>query len=307
MTDGANRPRLAYVIVAFRSAQDLAGCLDSIAADRPAGAEIIVVDNASPDASAAVARAHPACPKVVISPDNRGFGAGCNQGAAAAAGDLLFFVNPDARLVPGATAALMAAADADATGAVFGAAIDGPGGARGAASAGFEPSLRAAVGHFLLLARIPVIGRRFPPLQLPGASSERCPDWVSGAALVVRARAYASIGGFDESLFMYMEDVDLCRRLREQGHGVRYVPEARVKHALGGSQGAEQADRWFRAFHAYLTQHRGPREARAASLAAAVGLALRAAVLRGRNRPHSRRLARAARSALGLTLGVARD
>ncbi len=305
MNGRTNPSRLAYVIVAFRSARDLPGCLDAIAADRVEGDEIIVVDNASPDDSAAVAHAHAARPKVVLSPDNRGFGAGCNLGAAASSSDLLLFVNPDARLAPGATAELLAAADADPTVAVFGAAIAGPGGERGAASAGFEPSLRTAAGHFLLLARIPVVGRLFPPLQLPATSAERNPDWVSGAALMVRARAFASIGGFDESLFMYMEDVDLCRRLRERGHAVAYVPEARVEHALGGSQGAEQAERWYRAFHAYVRQHRGPIEARVTSLAAALGLALRAAVLRRGNRAHSRRLARAARCALRLALGGA--
>jgi GT2 family glycosyltransferase len=296
------QPTIAYVIVAYRSAGDIAACLDAIQQDMPAGSEIIVVDNASPDDSAGVARAHPSRPTIVTSPENRGFGSGCNLGAGSARSDLLFFVNPDARLVPGATGRLLEGVAADEAAVVFGAAVLGPGGSRGAASAGFEPSLRSVAGHYLFLARLPYASRLFPPLQLPASSAERSPDWVSGAAMLVRASAYEAVGGFDEALFMYMEDVDLCCRLRERGGRVRYVPEARVDHALGGSQGGEQAARWFRAFFAYVARHRGTGEARLVAFVTAAGLALRSMLLRTSNPPHSRRLASAARCGLDLAL-----
>src|SRR3954447_25337995 len=107
-------PDVAYVVVTFRSAADIAACLDAIAADRTAGQPIVVVDNASDDASAALAMAHSSQPTVIVRDVNDGFGTACNAGAAATDADALFFVNPDAFLVPGVTRRLLAALAADA-------------------------------------------------------------------------------------------------------------------------------------------------------------------------------------------------
>lgn len=293
-TVAAEPGRVAYVIVAYRSERDLDGCLDAIAADAPDDAQIIVVDNASPDASAEVARAHPSAPVVIHCAVNSGFGNGSNAGATVSDREFVFFVNPDARLVSGATMALLEAADAEPDVAALGPFILGPGGERGALNAGFEPSLRSSIGHFLFGARVPLVGRWLPPLQLPAGPGVRHPDWVSGAAIMVRRTRFQAVGGFDPSMFMYMEDVDLCRRLRAQGARIRYVPEACVHHTLGGSQGADQAERWYRAFHAYLVMHRGAREARASDICAWVGLSVRALILWRRNPALARRLARAA-------------
>jgi N-acetylglucosaminyl-diphospho-decaprenol L-rhamnosyltransferase len=214
--------------------------------------------------------------------------------------EYLFFVNPDARLVRGASAALLEVAEAEPEAGALGPFILGPGGDRGALNTGFEPSLRSSIGHFLFAARFPLVGGWFPPLQLPAGSETRHPDWVSGAAMLVRRDGFRAVGGFDAAMFMYMEDVDLCRRLREHGSRIRYVPEARVRHELGGSQGADQAERWYRAFHAYLVAHRGAAEARASALSATVGLGARALVLLRRNPAQARRLARSARCACRL-------
>ncbi len=301
--DRAAQGRVAYVIIAYRSERDLAGCLDAIAADALADPHIIVVDNASPDSSADIARGHPSAPVVVRSDVNGGFGSGCNLGAQSTDREYLFFVNPDARIAPGATAALVDAADAEPEVAALGPFILGPGGDSGALNAGFEPSLRSMAGHFLFVARLPFVGRWFPPLQLRAGLGVRYPDWVSGAAMMVRRDAFQDVGGFDQSLFMYMEDVDLCRRLRERGSRIRYVPEVEVSHALGGSQGEDQAERWYRALHAYLVKRRGAREARASALCAWVGLSVRALILRQRNPALARRLARSARCAGRLAIG----
>jgi GT2 family glycosyltransferase len=129
-------------------------------------------------------------------------------------------------------------------------------------------------------------------------------DWVGGAALMVRNDAFRRVGGFDASMFLYMEDVDLCRRLRATGHTIRYEPGVAVEHDLGGSQGAEQAQRWVAAFYRYLARQRGATYARVASALAAVGLGLRAILLALRRPAHGRRLARAAWAAAGLAIGI---
>jgi GT2 family glycosyltransferase len=305
--DGVDRQRrVDFVVVAYRSERHLGGCLDAIAADRPPDASVIVVDNASPDRSADVARTHPSHPRVIASTRNLGFGGACNLAVDASDADVLFFVNPDARLAPGVTAGLLAAIEADHMVAAAGPRTQDAAAGLRAASAGFEPSLRSVLGHFLLLARLPAIGRFFPPLQLPFGSPAQQVDWVGGAALMVRRDAFRSVGGFDQSFFLYMEDVDLCRRLRADRWTIRYEPGVEVQHDLGGSQGPEQAARWFTAFHAYLVGQRGGGYARVASAAASVGLAMRAVVLAARRPGHARRLARAAGTAAHLALGVRR-
>lgn len=290
--------QLEFVVVAYRSSRELRGCLDSIAADAPAGSRVVVVDNASPDDSAEVAASHPSGPRVVVSPKNLGFGGGCNLGAAGSDADALFFLNPDARLKPGATALLISGIEVEASLAVVAPRVVDPSGESRASSAGAEPSIRSSLGHFLALGRLPWIRRFFSPLCLADGRMRTNPDWVSGAAMLVRKRAYEDVGGFDGRIFMYMEDVDLCRRLREKGWAIGYQPEAVVEHVMGHSQSTEQPIRWYRAYHVYIAEHRGALHARAASLVAAFGLSLRAVAYRVDRPVNSARMARSARAAL---------
>ena len=294
--------RVQFVVVAYRSGGEIAGCLDSIAADASPGSTVVVVDNASPDDSAAIALSHASRPRIVVSPVNLGFGGGCNLGAADSKAEALFFLNPDARLKPGTTAILTAALQRDATLAVVAPRVLDPTGESRASSAGAEPSLRSTIGHFLGLGRIPGLRRLFPPVYLADGYAATRPDWVSGAAMLVRTSAFGQVGGFDGRIFMYMEDVDLCRRLREQGWAIGYEPNAVVEHVMGHSQSADQPVRWYSAYHAYLAEHRGARRARAASLAAALGMGLRAAAYRGRRPVNATRMARSARTALRLAV-----
>ena len=148
------------------------------------------------------------------------------------------------------------------------------------------------------------MARWFRPLQLAQGSPERRPDWVSGAALLIRRSAFEEVGGFDSSLFMYMEDVDLCRRLREHGWSIGYEPGVVALHELGGTQGPEQSTRWARAFHAYLLGRHGATYAGICSGLAAVGLGLRAVAYLPKRRALSLRLARAARAFAGAAVGI---
>ncbi len=289
--------RFDFIIVAYRSAAEIIGCLDSIQADAPEGTRVVVVDNASPDESARVAGTHPLEPRIVTSGKNLGFGGGCNLGATGSDADALFFLNPDARLMPGASAVLTAALESDIELAVVAPRVIDPTGESRASSAGAEPSLRSSLGHFLALNRMPGIGAYFKAVYLADGRIRTRPNWVSGAAMLVRKSAYDEIGGFDDRLFMYMEDVDLCRRLREQGWAIGYEPDAIVEHVMGHSQSSDQPIRWYRAFHAYVADRRGPGHARAASLVAGLGFGLRALAYRGRRPINSARMARSARAA----------
>jgi len=295
--------RIDYVIVAYRSAGDLAGCLDSIAADAPAGSGIVVVDNASPDESAEVAARHPTSPRVVRSLRNLGFGGGCNLGASSSDADAIFFINPDARLVTGTSATLIEALDANPGIGVTAPRVVDPTGESRAASAGSEPGLRSTIGHYMLIGRLPLLGRVFRPLHLARPDRPASPDWVSGAAMLVRRDAFLEVGGFDERIFMYMEDVDLCRRLRSSGWTVDYRPGAVVEHRIGGSQSTDQPARWFNSYFDYLRRRHGSADARAASLVAGFGLGMRAIAYRAARPANAARVGRAARAAFRVALG----
>ena len=304
---GLEAGALDVVVVAYRSAALLDDCLESIVMDVqfgpmvPARTLVVVVDNASPDNSARVAAAHDGV-RVVASTSNQGFGGGCNLGVAAGDAEYVFFVNPDARLQAGCTSTLLRELASEPSLAAVAPVVLDPTGANGAVPAGFEPSLRSIIGHYLLAGRLPIVGRWFAPLQLPRGTTERRPDWVTGAALLVRRVAFESIAGFDESIFLYMEDVDLCRRLRESGWGIGYVPEAVVHHQLGGSQGTDQAPTWIRSFYAYLRRRHGALYTGACSQLAGLGLGLRAVVYAPSRPRLARRLARAAGEAFRLPI-----
>lgn len=208
----------SIVIVNWNAGAALDACLESVAADRTTGAEVIVVDNASTDGSTGAATAARPWVRVVATGANLGFAAGANRGAAAATGDVLVFLNPDARVLPGAVRTLV-----DTLALVPGAGIAGGGlvGERGEwqpAAARFAP-----VAHLLLdttPGRLPARVRRTPHRV----------DWVYGTFMAVRRDLFRQLGGFDTRYFVYGEDMDLCHRAAAIGARTIHVPAARAIH-----------------------------------------------------------------------------
>lgn len=201
--------------------------------------EIVVVDNASTDQSLDLLAADQpdgASDVVVRRGPNRGFGAGVNRGARdAPRREFLFVVNPDAVVQPGAVKALVDALDADAGVAIVGPAIWTPDGVWYPSARRF-PSLGDALGHAFLGVVWPAnpFTRRYRMLDADENSSSAV-DWLSGSCLMVRRSAWDDLGGFDESYFMYAEDVDICWRAAKRGWRVAYEPGATIVHAQGVS------------------------------------------------------------------------
>jgi N-acetylglucosaminyl-diphospho-decaprenol L-rhamnosyltransferase len=229
-------PAISVVVVAYNSAAWLPRCLAPILAqaDDIDGLEIIVVDNASPDASGAIVRQAFPSVRVIDSPQNIGFGAGCNLALAQASGHTLVMVNPDCEIRPGT---LRAFADHFRThptsGAAGGRLCYGDGSFQDAA---FRfPSLAQVVLDFwpiswrLTQSRI---NGRYP--RALDSTAFPC-DFVLGALMAVRREAYESTGGFDPAYFMYVEEVDWCRRLGAQGWEVWHLPGAVATHHAGQS------------------------------------------------------------------------
>ena len=252
-------PRVSTVVVSFNTREHLLRCLASLETV-VLPLEVIVVDNASADGSPeAVAERFPAT-RVVANAENAGFARACNQGLALARAPLVLLLNSDALVRPGAVESMAALLDArPGVGAVGPRTLA----ADGSVQVSFGPPLtplnewkqrRLVQG---VRAREPAALGRAAAL----AALEHEPAWLSASCLLARREALAGIGGFDEAFFLYEEDVDLCRRLRQAGWALVFTPEAEVVHHLGRSmeQAPERARREYHRSHLlYYRKHNGP-------------------------------------------------
>jgi N-acetylglucosaminyl-diphospho-decaprenol L-rhamnosyltransferase len=226
------RPVVA-VVVNYNAASDLVTCVASLRAN---GVDpVIVVDNGSTDGSrAALAAADPAA-KWVDAGANLGYGGGANAGAAHVSDSDLLVCNPDVILDAGAVDALSARLLEDPRLGIVGPTVRNPDESVYPSARQF-PDLVDAVGHGLLGMVAPRnrFTRRYRMLDWDHASPADV-DWVSGACLLARRQAWDEVGGFDRAYFMYLEDVDLCWRIRRRGWAVGYEPAAAVTHVQGVS------------------------------------------------------------------------
>lgn len=229
---------LSIVIVTYNSAGVLGGLLDSVKAglDGVPDAEIVVVDNASADESVALARSHPVGARVIECGRNGGYAAGINAAAETIPADrTLLVLNPDIRLERGSAAALMSHLQEDAA---VGIAIPVMTEESGAlyCSLRREPSLATAWTEAVLggtLAMRLGLSEIIGPCRLYRVGG--CVDWATGAALAIAPNARAAAGAWDESFFLYSEEVDYMRRVRAARFRVECVPKARVVH-IGGER-----------------------------------------------------------------------
>ena len=268
---------VAVVIVSYNSAKYLPACLDSL---RGAGAEIIVVDNASADDSAAVARQHGV--RVIANSENRGLAAAANQGARASAAEFLLFLNPDTVLLDGFADLLRALVQEPQAGAVAGLLLDDSGQPQVGFNVRRLPSFVTLACEVLLLNRLwprNPVNRRYRcldlPLDRPGEIEQ-----PAGACLLVRRRALEQVGYWDEHFYpLWFEDVDLCVKLRRAGFRIRFCPTCRWRHQGGHSLASISFARkqlfWYRNLLYYVHKHMGFAAALAMRLLVCAGAAAR--------------------------------
>ena len=219
------------VIVSYNSAGCLDRCLTPLFTIP--GVTPIVVDNASADGSAEAATAFGA--RTIARERNGGFAVGCNVGWRAGSAPYVLFLNPDAVIDAGSLERLVAVLDgAPRVGAVAPALREEDGTLLW--SQRRFPRLWSSLAQSLFLHRLPGLARLDEQIRDVAAYSRPGePDWVSGACVLVRRELLESLGGFDERFFLYREDIDLCRRIRAAGHGVRFEPAATAVHEGGAS------------------------------------------------------------------------
>jgi GT2 family glycosyltransferase len=200
--------------------------------------EVIVVDNASQDGSAAAIAGHAAGPRLVALADNIGFARATNLAAAQASGEYLLLLNPDTIVLEGAIDRLVDFARRTPGAGVWGGRTQFADGALNPSSCWRRMTLWnlfcRASGLTALLARTELCnGEAYGGWD---RDTEREVDIVSGCFLLISRRLWRELGGFDPVFFMYGEDADLCLRARRAGGRPRVTPAATIVHHGGASE-----------------------------------------------------------------------
>lgn len=247
-------PTVSVIIVSFNTRDVLRGCLERVRDEgRALPLQVIVVDNASHDGSAAmVARDFPQY-ELIASDVNLGFAAANNAGFLRASGDYVVLLNPDAFLTGDTLGrALRHMQAAPQVGLAGGLLRD----LRGQA----QPSGRLFPSPLNDLLTLSGLAARFPRSRFFGrfdrtwadpAEAARV-DWVPGAFAIIRRAALQAAGPFDERFFLYYEEVDLCRRIAAAGYEVWYWPDVVVDH-IGGECSKTLSDMDFSSSGSQLT------------------------------------------------------
>ena len=262
-------PDLSVSIVNTNSRELLLACLDSLAGT---DAELVVLDNASEDGSAEAVRDRFSEVRVIAQPYRAGFGANHNNVIRATTGRYVYVLNEDTTAGDWGFATLTAYLDDRPRVAALGPRIVYPDG-RLQDSAWRFPTPLVSTVSLATLGRLGVTQSR--------GEEPRAVDWVTGAAVLLRREALDEIGLFDESFFLYSEEVDLQARLHRAGWEVHYFPRVRVVHhesQFSADIPERRINEMWRSRHRYWRKHHGTAGARVAALATGGQYALRALV-----------------------------
>jgi GT2 family glycosyltransferase len=228
---------ISIIIVSWNAREHLGACLESIRASAPCRlAEIIVVDNASTDGSADWVEQHAPEATLIRAGANIGFASANNLAMRKASGSLFALVNSDARVHPGCLEILADHLEQHADAGMAGPRVTGGDGL-------LQRSCRRFPGVWNTLCRALAFDRAlggrgiFAGYEVPPERHRQLhnAEVLSGCFLLVRRAAVEQVGGLDERFFFYGEDIDWCRRFRDAGWKLAYVPAATATHFGGGS------------------------------------------------------------------------
>lgn len=258
------------VLVSYRSAHQIAGLLDNL----PSWLPVVVVDNAkNVDGIREVVTSRPHG-RYVDSGGGKGFAKAANMGAAASDREFVVFGNPDSRPSIRVLEHLVRDVAEDPRCAASAATMVGVDGRVELGVGGWEPTVRRALVHSLGLHKV------WPRAGLyarPAPDEDIAVDWVTGACMAVRRSTFVDLGGFDESFYVYNEDMAFGRTARQAGLYERLRTDLLVPHSAGGSGAPSLEMLRLRgaAMSRYLSQHHGPGTHRLLTAALASGYAVR--------------------------------
>jgi N-acetylglucosaminyl-diphospho-decaprenol L-rhamnosyltransferase len=258
---------LSYCVVNTNGRDHLARCLSAIAHQGVEDSEVLVLDNASDDGSAEYVRTEH--PDVTLIALDRRTGKAENDSTLLerAQGRYALLLNEDAELLPGAAPKRVQALDENSRAAVAAAQLLNPD-REPQPTAWREPGVLAAI------AQAAFVHRRHVVQQGPEV------DWAQSSAMLVRREAAAEIGYFDPDFFVYSDETDFCKRLRDAGHTILLVPDAQAIHHEQLSTDLAAASRRIVEFHRnrdrYMRKHHGRVQAAVVRVLTAWAYALRA-------------------------------
>jgi N-acetylglucosaminyl-diphospho-decaprenol L-rhamnosyltransferase len=228
---------VSVVIVTFNSADTVGACVASL----PAGYEVVLVDQASNDGSVEAGVA--ARPDVVIvrAPVNRGFGAGCNLGVAASAGEVVVFLNPDARFGADGGRPLIDALARPGVG-LAGPRILDHSGMETTRCRRWGSPVRDVLNLVLPQRLLPIALRQDLPPGDPVYLAGGAVPYVQGACMAICRTVFDRVGGFDDGFFLYSEEESLAARLCTEGLAVWFEPGATIVHL--GHRSTDQIGRF---------------------------------------------------------------
>ncbi|HET9591761.1 MAG TPA: glycosyltransferase family 2 protein [Solirubrobacterales bacterium] len=221
-------PRASVVVPVHNRAGLSRRCLRQVLADLPPDCEVVVVDDASTDATPQLLAELGDAVRSLRLERNSGFAAACNAGAAAANGEHLVFLNNDTEPERGWLEALLDYADEHPEAEAIGARLLYPTGTVQHAGVAFGQD---GYPHNLYAGF---------PADHPAVAAPRRLQAVTGACMLVRRARFEALGGFDEGYLNSLEDVDLCLRLGEAGGEVHYCPAATLVHLESASRGQQE-------------------------------------------------------------------
>jgi N-acetylglucosaminyl-diphospho-decaprenol L-rhamnosyltransferase len=225
----------SVVVVNYQTDSLLQTCLESL--EGSPAREVIVVDNSATLRKAGFPERFPRV-QFVENRENVGFAAASNQGLLRARGRNLLLLNPDTVVHKGALEVLEGHLDDHPSVGAVGPRLLNPDGTLQYSCRRFPGYLTIFFGRYSLLTRLlpgNSISRRYLYLDWSHDSVSEV-DWLSGACLMVRRDVLERIGPLDEAYFLFVEDMDWCRRIRDAGLSIVYLPGATVTHRVGASR-----------------------------------------------------------------------
>lgn len=249
-----NSIMVTIVIVTYNSSEYLVKCLDSIyASNTKSNYEIIIIDNASRDNTYDIVS--PMYPDAVFikNDENNGFAYANNQGIALAKGKYLLLLNPDTLIMNNAIDVMVDFLESNNNAGACGCKVLNDDGSLQPSFFGF-PTLIKEVGHLLRIDRMQWLygiiksSKLLAKLALTNlvvlnsADSVIEVDYLLGACLMMKASVIEKVGPLDEKIFMYIEDTEICYRIKASGYGVYYVPQGEIVH-FGGKSSATDDQR----------------------------------------------------------------
>ena len=238
-----DKVRVSIVIVSYNCEAYLLNCLKSImSSNLESSFEIIVVDNASTDGSQKFLSNHFSEVKLIQNRTNLGFGKANNQAAKSAKGEYLLFLNSDTTIINDSINQLLHQAK-EAKADIASCQLINPDNTI-QPQGGYLPNITTIANWMLFLDDLPLIGQLFPSYQMHHPSwftKDRQGGWVAGTAMLVNRASFLKLAGFDEQIFMYAEDVDLCFRGNRNHLKICYFSQPKIfhySHAGGDSTSA---------------------------------------------------------------------